>query len=217
MKKTRWALLQGTLAVAVSLALMLWGGCGDNQVGSDELESDDVDWEINQNDWIEINECSDGVDNNNDGTADYYGVPAYCASDGNLQDCVLPPDPHCSVTAGGKYAMGESECRDRLDNDGDGYIDQTDWGCSPCGVYVSSIASESFYKTHGIPECCDLVDNDGDGKIDYKDEDSCANSYDMLEEGKCFNGVDDDNDGLVDLADPGCVDEHDNDETDPTP
>jgi len=47
MKKTRWALLQGTLAVAVSLALMLWGGCGDNQVGSDELESDDVDWEIN--------------------------------------------------------------------------------------------------------------------------------------------------------------------------
>jgi len=114
------------------------------------------------------------VDNNNDGTADYYGVPAYCASDGNLQDCVLPPDPHCSVTAGGKYAMGESECRDRLDND-------------------------------------------GDGKIDYKDEDSCANSYDMLEEGKCFNGVDDDNDGLVDLADPGCVDEHDNDETDPTP
>jgi len=214
MKEIKKFWILGVSGLILSAIVLFWASCGKNQVGSDEMESDDVPYQVDQPAWVNMgNECSDEVDNDGDGTADYYGVPAGCAADGDDFDCVLPPDTHCGVVVGGHQAYGESACRDWLDNDGDGYKDDRDIGCNVCGWYHPELDTESYYDIW--PECCDGIDNDVDDKVDTADEASCYSPYDMIEEGKCGNGIDDDNDGLVDLADPGCTDIYDNDEKDP--
>ncbi len=208
MKKTALILL----LISFGLFIVMMMNCGGDQVSEDEMEADTIPYTIEDTSWADKNECSDGIDNDWDGLADYYGVPAHCNDDGNPQDCIYLPDPSCQVVINGIPSKGESECRDRLDNDGDGFIDDADFSCAPCGVYIPVFGEDEYTTT---PDCCNGIDDDGDGNIDWEDTDSCYSPYDIYEEGACGNGLDDDNDGKVDFGeDPGCTSIYDNDETD---
>jgi protein phosphatase len=61
------------------------------------------------------------------------------------------------------------QCGDSLDNDGDGYIDMADPGCSRPGDDEAN-----------HPQCFDGIDNDGDGLIDMADPD-CTDIFDNNE------------------------------------
>ncbi|MCX6707458.1 MAG: hypothetical protein NT001_04950, partial [Candidatus Woesearchaeota archaeon] len=64
------------------------------------------------------------------------------------------------------------ECRDSIDNDGDGLIDYpTDSGCENPG-------DDNETDMITPPECSDLIDNDGDGFIDYPADPGCVNATD---------------------------------------
>jgi hypothetical protein len=82
-------------------------------------------------------------------------------------------------------------CQDRLDNDGDGYVDCEDQDChifsmcleksepaqapSPASVPLSAPATVSIVQETGR-QCRDGVDNDGDGLVDCQ-EASCQGYY----------------------------------------
>ena len=89
----------------------------------------------------------------------------------------------------------------------------------------------------GLPtECSDLIDNDNDGVVDFViipfagvGDPDCENIFDNSESGtsgsgneggngnpplnQCMDGIDNDNDGDIDLADHGCTNVGDNDES----
>jgi hypothetical protein len=76
--------------------------------------------------------CSDGLDNDGDGTADY------------------PDDPGCASTVDESENTAAVACDDRLDGDGDGFVDfPRDPGCRDSGW------------TWEDPKCQDGVNNDG--------------------------------------------------------
>lgn len=80
----------------------------------------------------------------------------------------------------------------------------------------------------GVPECADLIDNDNDGQMDFipvvggdgaGPDTDCENIFDDSEgpstpvTAQCADGIDNDDDGFIDLADSGCTNSSDNDET----
>lgn len=108
--------------------------------------------------------------------------------------------PSCSTDCVTELWSMASDCRDGLDNDGDGLVDFEDPQCfDPEG-------SESVDESS---VCSDGLDNDGDGSVDADDPD-CITPQFASEEGlaalpPCENGFDDDLDGLTDDEDPGCT------------
>ncbi len=92
------------------------------------------------------------------------------------------------------------ECRDGIDNDGDGYTDHpADPGC-----FNAQGGSES-------PPCDDGEDNDADGLTDFPADDGCPSAAAITENPECRDGIDNDGDGLVDwdgggvtMPDPQC-------------
>lgn len=89
-------------------------------------------------------------------------------------------------------------------------------------------ADELEVQGPGLPtECSDLIDNDNDGVTDFVPlfgDPDCENIFDSSESGseggegdfplnQCLDGIDNDNDGLIDLADAGCINAGDNDES----
>lgn len=82
---------------------------------------------------------------------------SYGCSSGSCNPPPPPPSPECS---------------DGIDNDGDGNIDLSDFGCSS-----GSDDSES-----PNPQCSDGIDNNGNGLIDLADTGACTSSYDGNEE-----------------------------------
>jgi N-acyl-D-amino-acid deacylase len=124
--------------------------------------------------------CSDGVDQEGDGIADF------------------PDDPGCS----GPLDPSEREvglpCDDGEDNDGDLAADvPADPGCTSPG--------DPSEKEQGLA-CDDGLDNDGDGFADLFSDPGCDSSADPSEKGSnfCDDDLDNDGDGDVDLADVGC-------------
>ncbi|HEV8324867.1 MAG TPA: DUF4215 domain-containing protein [Myxococcota bacterium] len=91
-------------------------------------------------------------------------------------------------------------CYDGADNDGDGYVDFADAGCT-------SLSDPSEYLG---TQCDDAADNDGDGRVDYPTEPGCTSIADDDETDPpmppvCADGVDNDGDGNVDWPfDPSC-------------
>lgn len=78
-------------------------------------------------------------------------------------------------------------CKDGMDNDGDGLVDDNDPGCVDAGEQSDTLP------------CDDGEDNDGDGKIDHTGDPGCAydpENYDEIRD--CDNGRDDDDDGTYD-------------------
>jgi hypothetical protein len=81
--------------------------------------------------------CSDGLDNEGDGSTDF------------------PSDPGCSA-AGDFSETGTAVCDDGADNDGDGLVD-----------YPTDPVCESIATATEFGPCQDGRDNDLDGRIDY--------------------------------------------------
>jgi len=98
-----------------------------------------------------------------------------------------------------------SQCSDGVDNDGNGYADMADSGCS------NSLDNDES----SVTACSDNLDNDGDGQIDMADV-GCSSSLDNSEQNEgntqCSDGIDNDGDGHIDTADGGCTDWNDNNE-----
>jgi hypothetical protein len=87
---------------------------------------------------LETPACSDGLDNDGDGTADY------------------PDDPGCASTVDESENAASAACDDRMDDDGDGLIDfPRDPGCR-----------HSSYRWED-PQCQDGVNNDGEIGTDF--------------------------------------------------
>lgn len=97
----------------------------------------------------------------------------------------------------------EPECDDEGDNDGDGWIDSADPGCTN---------EQDLSESNGVRpyQCSDGIDNDNDGKIDGNDP-GCAswqdtNETDTIIITQCNDGIDNDNNGLTDYpVDIGCT------------
>jgi hypothetical protein len=103
-------------------------------------------------------------------------------------------------------------CSDKIDNDGDTFVDLLDSDCLD-----ANDNSESG-------TCDDGIDNDEDGTVDYPDDFSCA-GYAGVESDfcdavapfgtadfACCDNKDNDNDGLIDQKDPHCSQRGDSNE-----
>lgn len=106
------------------------------------------------------------------------------------------------------------QCRNGVDDDGDGLVDGADPGCvDPDGDDESADPPRA--------QCRNGEDDDEDGLVDLADP-GCASPRDDDESDDppppaCSNGVDDDDDGLIDFpADPGCGSAGDDDEANDT-
>ena len=142
--------------------------------------------------------CADNQDNDRDGLVDYPFDPG-CASAGDRDEGEPEPLPACS---------------NGLDDDEDGITDfPRDPGCEAAG-------DESEVDPAFTPQCSNGRDDDNNGRTDFPDDPGCRFAADATERldgvapPRCADGVDNDDDGLVDLADVGCTDSRDNDETD---
>ena len=142
-------------------------------------------------------ECSDGIDNDNDGATDY------------------PDDFACDSPQDDDESDRLAECQDTIDNDNDGDIDfPVDQECD---------SPQDDDEDDGFnPICDDGIDNDGDGLTDYPQDPGCSSLTDDSERDangpQCDNGIDDSDpeDTIADYpADPGCTGPTDDDETDP--
>lgn len=106
-------------------------------------------------------------------------------------------------------------CSDGIDNDGDGFIDMADPGCTGASD-IDEGNNVPVPVPVVLPQCSDGVDNDGDGLVDLNDL-GCENNPQKNNEfnatpvpptpvtPECMDGIDNDRDGLVDLFDPGCA------------
>ncbi len=161
--------------------------------------------------------CSNGADDDMDGVTDFPNEPGCERPDDDdeadppsLPECFdrsdndfdgrvdFPQDGDCD-SAGDPSEDPPPQCSDGLDNDGDGFVDRADPGCTdPAdGVEFNPAA------------CLDRVDNDGDGAIDWPADPGCAvasdtDEADPVEAPACANGADDDGDGETDF--PGDAD-----------
>ncbi len=140
-------------------------------------------------------QCSDGVDNDDDGTIDGF-------------------DPGCSGPDDDDER--QHQCEDGADNDGDGAVDLDDRGCADAD-------DDDEGDEPPLPACQNGVDDDGDGRIDLDDR-GCDGPDDADESGEpplsaCADGEDNDQDTLTDFpADPGCASvEDDSEEGEVTP
>ncbi len=92
-------------------------------------------------------QCSDTLDNDNDGPIDY------------------PNDKSCSSSTDNDETVPQ-QCSDTFDNDGDGPIDMNDKSCS-----------SSTDNDETVPQqCSDTWDNDNDGLTDYPSDTGCTSS-----------------------------------------
>jgi hypothetical protein len=100
-------------------------------------------------------------------------------------------------------------CQNYKDDDGDGFIDGEDYGCSSPNDDLEDDDPDRTNPNYQPPACSDGVDNDDDGYIDYPYDPGCETRGDSDETTPdrlpaCFNELDDDQDDLFDLDDPGC-------------
>lgn len=149
----------------------------------------------------------------------WYETQQVCYPDQNVErpyggSAVVTPTQTTTYTYKGTNANGSNTataivtvipataaCADGLDNDGDGFVDMNDPGCSD--------PTDTDERT----QCSDTLDNDSDGTIDLADP-GCTDAADNDERYACADGVDNDGDGTVDLSDSGCSGTTDNNEGD---
>lgn len=148
--------------------------------------------------WSATTACSDGVDNDNDGTIDFTGGPA-----------AEPMDPGCS-SADDASESGTVQCDDGVDNDNDTFVDFQLWGGDPNCVDLNDDVECGPTEVWGVPQCDDGIDNEchEDG-IDFSGGDlQCVDDTDNNEWSlsvQCDDGLDNDGDGAADCV--GCAGE----------
>ena len=69
-------------------------------------------------------------------------------------------------------------CNDEEDNDGDGFVDLSDPGCT-------AASDNDEADPESDPECYDTIDNDGDGQTDYPADLDCLSAGDHTESVRC--------------------------------
>src|SRR3989344_3088456 len=189
------------------------------------------------NDDIDYPQCSDGIDNDDDGDID-YDDDLGCSSSEDDDESDDPAFPQCS---------------DGVDNDGDGYIDGVDSGCAnaedndentPPVITIDTELVEltlhsSFDPLSGVtvtdveddpdPSVVvggDTVNTSATGTYvvvyDAVDSDGAAAEQKTrtinVVSPECSDGTDNDQDGKTDYpADPGCSSASDDDETNAPP
>ncbi len=170
-----------------------------------------------------ITQCSDGKDNDNDGSADYPADKSCYGKEDNdewypqessssMKRCFYP-----NATQDGKPIGYTAWCEADYFNCHKG---------NPSGEALSTTnlslgAPSSCEGTAGgsKPQCSDGIDNDNDGKTDYPADTSCYSVGDWNEAAPsasvpfCSDGKDNDNDGKIDYpADQDCYSKDDWDE-----
>ncbi len=135
--------------------------------------------------------CANGLDDDEDGAVDF------------------PEDADCRA-AGGEREAPAAPCANGLDDDGDGATDRFDPGCA-------SPLDDDEADPAEPPACANGLDDDADGAIDYPADPGCvaAGSDDEGPVPACADGLDNNSNGRIDLADTGCTDPSDDDETRP--
>ncbi|UPA22128.1 DUF11 domain-containing protein [Candidatus Peribacteria bacterium] len=179
---------------------------------------------------VRLPQCRDSVDNDGDGRVD-YPADLGCTGPNDDDEFNIYSSSATSTMSQASSTARLPQCRDSVDNDGDGRVDYpADAGCtSPndddeFNIYSSSAQS----STARLPQCRDSVDNDGDGRVDYPADAGCTNPDDDDEFNiyssssfasstgrlpQCRDSVDNDGDGRVDYpADLGCTNPDDDDE-----
>ncbi len=166
---------------------------------------------------LSLNECEDGVDNDNDNLIDF------------------PADPGCSSPTDDDESDGTSECQDGIDNaDQDGLADAADPGCWTDPNDSQTYDPTDNDESDGTTQCQDTFDNDQDSVSDAADpgcwtDPNDSQTYDPTDNDEsdgtteCQDTIDNsDQDGVADANDPGCYDNQnvyqptDNDESDAT-
>ncbi len=149
-------------------------------------------------------QCSDNVDNDNDGQIDINDPN--CHVGGVITGNYLPNHYSESNNPSGGGVVFEPQCSDTLDNDTDGQIDINDPNCHTGGtlegVYLPNHYSESNDPFGGweepISKCEDEIDNDRDGLIDELDpachiggniENEYLPNHDSEADARCENGA----------------------------
>lgn len=182
--------------------------------------------------------CMNARDDDGDGRIDMADTG--CSSPTDTSELVH--DPGCSSPTDTTEA---EQCRDGIDNDGDGARDfPGDFSCanaddddetntrSQCqdgvdndsdglvdGADMGCSSSQDNNEGDGTSQCQDGIDNDRDGSTDFPADFSCSARTDNDEtnpKAACQDGNDNDLDGLTDSADPGCATPQDNNEGDRT-
>ncbi|HAE36449.1 MAG: hypothetical protein UR85_C0002G0071 [Candidatus Nomurabacteria bacterium GW2011_GWF2_35_66] len=166
-----------------------------------------------------IRQCSDGIDNDDDGKSDKDDPN--CHLDGDLNKEYVPS--HFSETTSPNSLI--AQCNDDIDNDGDGKTDEGDTSCHLDGnlakAYIPTHFSETTFPLSTNAQCSDGIDNDGDKVTDVRDP-QCHTDGDVnninsylpthfseafqVGDGKaqCSDGKDNDKDTKADALDPQC-------------
>ena len=187
-----------------------------------------------ETDPVRLAHCGNGRDDDGDGLVDYPADPG-CRSRADAREgdpaaapaCAngldddrdgivdWPFDPGCVDAADTDEAGPVPGCFNGVDDDGDGVVDfPADPGCGWAGDPRED-------DPLVLAACGNGADDDGDGEADWPADRGCRFAADESEVDpfrftpRCVDGVDNDGDGIIDLADPGCVDRLDDDELDP--
>ncbi|MBI5457951.1 hypothetical protein HY971_04495 [Candidatus Kaiserbacteria bacterium] len=147
-------------------------------------------------------QCSDGIDNDADGLADYPADTGCSSTSDNTEAPNPPPPPQCSNGS---------------DDDNDSFTDQNDPNCHTDGDPTNSATyNPNGTEAGSLPACWNGVDDDGDGLKDFPADPGCTSALDTSESNTptqgpentlalCSDGIDNDADSKVDLADPDCA------------
>ena len=133
----------------------------------------------------ELDRCSDGQDNDEDGLAD-------CS------------DPDC-IKAYVCSAVGPEDnaawCDDGFDNDGNGYTDCGDFSCMQTAACRTEVQEPDEVSD---AQCSDGVDNDWNGYFDCGDFSCGAAAGCEGADSNCDDGIDNDGNGYTDCGDFSC-------------
>jgi|GEM_PF-2445590 len=179
MKANLWLFVVAVVGSAL-LATALPVGCNPDTPVPDFLVSECLDC-----DGFELDRCSDGQDNDEDG----------------LTDC---SDPDC-VAAYICTAVGPEDnkewCEDGFDNDGNGFTDCGDFSCRDTFACKTEVQEPSETTD---AQCSDGLDNDWNGFLDCGDFSCGAAKGCEGSDDNCSDGIDNDGNGFTDCADFSC-------------
>ena len=130
--------------------------CISNGTYNSNFDSENPDFGcFDSNDYVEldnINQCSDGHDNDNDGLRD-----------SNDPDCWTNQINPNTYNTNDNAEIPAAQCSDGIDNDGDSLADRNDPGCNFAGYNPNDNVETTSNQ------CSDGHDNDNDGLIDRTD------------------------------------------------
>lgn len=142
-------------------------------------------WELQWTSAVPDEVCGNGMDDDDDGSADCADPDCANKGCGMGQACI---DGACTCRGGST----ETRCGDGVDDDCDGVVDCADSDCSAAPLCTTETS------------CSDGVDEDEDGLVDCADPGCLGIGACEAYEVTCTGGLDEDGDGWVDCADPDC-------------